>query len=127
MVIESQSGSQLAEIVRRFETNDAEQIWTAAVEAGELIASRPDEVWELILDYGSRENADMRQAISSCMLEHLLEHNFERYFGRLEESINSGNKNLGQTFSLCWKFGQSNAESNALRWDRLATSISSDY
>jgi len=95
--------------------------WAAAIDAGDLLYTRPRAVWKLILEHGSSRSEDRRTAVATCMLEHLLEEYFAEYFPLLEKEIRAGNRLLGDTFTRCWKFGQSKSRLNSNRWDRLKT------
>ena len=48
--------------------------WQAAIALGELAQSAPDRIWPLVLKHGSRRHADVRMAIATCVLEHILEY-----------------------------------------------------
>jgi hypothetical protein len=60
----------------------------------------------LVVRFGSSDVLDVRQAIASCALEHILEHHFEMFFPRLEGEIRGGNGNLRDTLKLSWKLGR---------------------
>jgi len=60
----------------------------------------------------------LRTAISTCLLEHLLESHFKLIFPRVEKLVKS-NKNFANTFLMCWKFGQANEEKNSKQFDKL--------
>src|SRR5436190_18143765 len=59
--------------------------WKAVIAVGEHIRDRPVEVWNFIRRWGSDHIEDLRSAIACCLLEHLLEHRFDRFFPRGEE------------------------------------------
>ena len=48
---------------------------------------------------------DLRQAIASCVLEHVLKHHFETFFQRLEAEIRCGNGNLRNTLKPVRRHG----------------------
>lgn len=93
--------------------------WKAAADLGELVISAPEILWPLVLRYGSSDDEDLRSAVATCILEHLLEYHFNEIFPKLEKEVIEGNSNLRDTFSVCSKFGQSELPQNALKWDRL--------
>lgn len=95
--------------------------WSAAEAAGELLASHPGEVWNLVVAHGVSGNEDVRAAVATCMLEHLLEERFDEYFPLLESEIRSGKVLLGDTLRRCWKLGLSELPHNAARWDALVS------
>lgn len=97
--------------------------WAAAEAAGELIAESPWDVWRLVLRHGGSANEDVRVAVATCILEHLLEHQFAAFFPLLEAEIRAGNHLLGDTFRRCWKFGDAEEASNAKKWDSLLREV----
>jgi hypothetical protein len=114
---------EIADIESGLSSQDEKVRWNAAVAAGELIAVRPLDVWSIVKKYGSIDNPDLRTAVATCILEHLLEHHFDDFFPLLDREIESGNHLLGETFSQCWKFGQSELPQNSLLWDKLQRNI----
>jgi hypothetical protein len=92
------------------------------IAVAEFIESNPEPVWSFILRWGCSEDEDLRMAIATCALEHLLEHHFDVFISRVEEAA-LGNPLFARTVSACWKFGQSNDPSCAARLDRLNASL----
>lgn len=115
--------SETADIENGLSSQDEKARWDAAVAAGELIADRPQDVWSIVKKYGSIDNPDLRTAVATCILEHLLQHHFDDYFPLLEKEIEGGNLLLGETFSECWKFGESDLPQNSVLWDELQSKI----
>lgn len=93
--------------------------WEAASQLAEYINDSPSDVWRLVLEHGSSDDEDMRSAIATCVLEHLLESFFDPYFHLLELEVGGGNRNLMETLKLCWKLGESEHSVNSARWDEL--------
>ncbi len=96
--------------------------WQAIIEIGEYVESEPEAVWECILKWGDSPQDDLRDAIATCLLEHLLEHHFKDYFPRLE-AIVLDSPEYGDTFSRCWPFGQAEESNNSARWQALQDTI----
>ena len=92
--------------------------WQAIIAVGHFIQEEPDAIWSFILRWGSRPDEDLRTAVATCLLEHLLEYHFTRFFPQVEEVVRS-NPMLADTFSRCWKLGQAKEEDNAKRFDGL--------
>jgi hypothetical protein len=92
--------------------------WQAIISIADFIPAEPEAVWEFILRWGSHEDADLRTAVATVLLEHLLEHHFADFFSRVETAV-AGSALFGDTFSRCSKFGQSKQEGNFERFDRL--------
>jgi hypothetical protein len=100
--------------------SDDERIrWAAAEAAGEMIEARPWEAWQLVLRHGSSSIEDTRTAVATCVLEHLLESQFDTFFPLVEAQVRAGNVLLGDTLRRCWKFGIAEERENAERWDKL--------
>jgi len=96
--------------------------WQAVITVGQFIEDEPEAVWSFIQRWGSHTDLDLRDAIATCLLEHLLEHHFEAYFPRVEIEAHS-NPLFGDCFSRCWPLGQSNSPTNRPRFDRLKNAV----
>ncbi len=93
--------------------------WQAIITVGEYVESDPEAVWQFIVRWGSHPDADLRMAISTCLLEHLLQHHFAIIFPRVE-SIALQDPLFADTFMLCAKFDQSEEPENSKRVEELA-------
>jgi hypothetical protein len=96
---------------------EVDQRWQALLEVAEYVASDPETVWPFVRRWGAAEDDDIRAAVATCLLEHLLEHHFDRIFPLVEEAVRA--PLFADTFSLCWKYGQSELPDNAARFDAL--------
>jgi len=92
--------------------------WQAIIVVEDFVQSDPEPIWPFIIRWGSSADEDLRTAIATCLLEHLLNYHFDRFFPRLEEAV-QGNALLADTFSRCWKLGQAEEEPNARRFEAL--------
>lgn len=92
--------------------------WQAIIEVAEYVHSHPEAVWAFTERWGRSENQDLRDAIGTCVLEHLLEHHFELLFPRVE-SLALSCPRFASTFGMCWKIGQSTVPDNESRFDVL--------
>jgi hypothetical protein len=92
--------------------------WQAIIDVSEFIPTHPDEVWEFAARWGCTESADLRDAIATCVLEHLLEHHFERVFPKIE-ALAKVDVRFAETVRMCWKFGEAKLEANSRRLDEL--------
>jgi hypothetical protein len=97
--------------------------WQAIISVAEFIPSHPDEVWHFARTWGGHADADLRAAIATCVLEHLLEHHFEAVWPKVEAAVRD-DALFAETFSMCWKFGQAAESKNAARMDQLKREIS---
>src|SRR5436190_5294957 len=57
--------------------------WQAIIFVGEFIESQPEHVWEFAQRWGKHAQRDLRAAIATCLLEHLLEYHFDAFFPRV--------------------------------------------
>jgi hypothetical protein len=96
----------------RQDKHDGQAIITVA----EFIATDPEPVWLFALQWGGSQDKDLRAAIGTCVLEHLLEHHFDRYVSKIEEAVLS-DAHFAAAAALCFKSGQS--ESSAVRFARF--------
>ncbi len=92
--------------------------WQAIIEVGAYVESDPEAVWEFTVRWGKYDDDDLRGAIATCVLEHLLQYYFDLLFPRVEELARES-KLFAGTFCSCWKFGQSELPHNAARFDEL--------
>jgi hypothetical protein len=92
--------------------------WQAVIAVGEYVESEPDAVWRFIRRWGGHPQEDLRDAVATCLLEHLLECHFAAYFPRTAELALS-DPLFGDTFLRCWQFGQSTEPGNAKRFEAL--------
>ncbi len=92
--------------------------WQAMLRIGEYVETDPEPVWRFVGEWGSCTEEDVRDAVACCLLEHLLEHHFDLVFPRVRKTVKE-NPLFRDTFSRCWKFGQSDASANARNLERL--------
>ena len=98
--------------------------WQAIIEISHFVPQEPNAIWPVVLKWGSHEDGDLRAAIATCLLEHLLEHHFDLIFPRIETAARS-NARFGHTTAMCWKFGETNDANRAERFERLRRQIRS--
>lgn len=76
--------------------------WQAVIIVGESIDANPDAVWDVVTEFGDDPDDDMRTAIATCLLEHLLERAFDVYFPLVRQEILNGRSLMIETLSMCW-------------------------
>lgn len=96
--------------------------WKAIIEVSQFAQQELEAIWPFVLRWGSHEDADLRAAIATCLLEHLLEYHFDLIFPRVEAATRS-NVLFGKTTAQCCKFGDANEPTRAERLDRLRSEI----
>ncbi len=111
----------LEKIDKEIGSPDENTRWQAVIALGEHghCEHAPEVIWPLVVKWGSSENEDVRTAIATCILEHILECHFDEYFEKTAALVRGGNKEFGDTFSRCWKFDNANVSENNERWDEL--------
>jgi hypothetical protein len=99
--------------------------WQAINNVGEFIESHPEEVWQFTVRWGKSCNSDLRAAVSTCLLEHILEYHFAEFFPRTNELVQKSSL-FADTFLSCSKFGQSKLPENAKLFDQLKKYLSEE-
>ena len=112
------SPRMLTKIDRYLASRSEHTRWQAAIALGEFAESSPERIWPLVLKHGSRRHADVRTAIATCVLEHVLEYHFDAYFPRVADAA-MRSRWFRDTFSSCWRMGQAKQPRNVRRWKRL--------
>src|SRR5207248_10348344 len=89
--------------------------WQAIIAVGDYVPTDPEAVWEFARTWGCHPQADLRAAIATCLLEHLLQHHFVAMFPRVER-LSERDALFAETVQWCAKFGQAEEPSNAARF-----------
>ena len=97
--------------------------WQAVIRVAEFVESHPQELWAFARRWGSSSDDDLRQAIATCLLEHLLEYHFDALFPRVADAART-DPVFAATTLACWKFGQAEEGENAIRLDALRAELS---
>jgi hypothetical protein len=98
--------------------------WQAVMAVGEHVKPAPEAVWQFVARWGKHPLEDVRDAIATLLLEHLLEHHFALIFPRVEQAAHQ-NPLFADMFCRCWKFGQSTSPAKARKFDRLQRQLAS--
>jgi hypothetical protein len=96
--------------------------WQAIIIVGEFVKTAPDVLWPFSLRWGSHPDADLRMAIATCVLEHLLEHHFDTLIERVETAA-MGSPEFSRTVLACWTFRKSDESQRAARFRRLLAKL----
>jgi hypothetical protein len=99
-------------------TDGADVRWSAIIWVAEFAETDPDELWAFALKWGSSPDADLRQAVASCLLEHLLEFHFATLFPKVAAAARTDSR-FADTFIGCWEFGQTKEPTNAAQFHAL--------
>ncbi|MDD5191150.1 MAG: hypothetical protein PHE50_08935 [Dehalococcoidales bacterium] len=92
--------------------------WQAIIKVGEFIETNPKEVWYFIRKWGVHPNEDLRMAIATCLLEHLLQYHFKDYFPKVQEACRDS-KRFRFTFRMSSQFGQTKWKKNSKLYHEL--------
>jgi hypothetical protein len=98
--------------------------WQAVIAVGEHVGTDPEPVWSFVERWGTHPDDDLRMAIATCILEHLLEYHFDLIFPRMERLARS-NPCFAEMVGWCWLFGQSELPENAARLRLLIKGLQS--
>lgn len=98
--------------------NEIDPRWQAIIEIGEFVQSHPEEVWLFVSRWGTHPDDDLRSAVATCLLEHLLEYHFDAYFPKTK-ALATKDAYFADTFIGCAKFGKSEEPSNSQMFDKL--------
>jgi|SRR6188474_784135 len=103
--------------------NELDPRWQAIITIGEFVESDPEPVWQFTRRWGIHADPDLRAAVATCLLEHLLEHHFALIFPRVAE-LARNDSTFADTFLRCWKFGQSLDTDHAFQFESLQRELS---
>jgi hypothetical protein len=92
--------------------------WQAIIRVGEFIETHPEHVWEFAHRWGRHAQSDLRAAVATCLLEHLMERHFDLVFPRVRRAVLESAR-FAETFRMCWAFGQAKERNRAARVRRL--------
>jgi hypothetical protein len=96
--------------------------WQAIMRIEEHIQDKPVEVWRFARKWGTHANADLRTAIATLLVEHLLAFHFSRIFPLVSEACRESTR-FADTLSRCWALGQAKRPQNMRRLRGLVRDI----
>lgn len=96
--------------------------WQAVIGVGKYIENHPLDVWRFARKWGAHANKDLRAAVASCLVEHLLERHFEQIIPLVEAACGES-KRFADTVAMCWEFRQTETTENQRRFRRLLRRI----
>jgi hypothetical protein len=92
--------------------------WQAIIRIADHLREQPEPVWSFTLKWGRHAQADLRAAVATVLLEHLLEHHFELVYPRVRDAARRSTR-FRDTLSRCWWLGTAAEPANARKLDRL--------
>jgi hypothetical protein len=96
--------------------------WKAIIAIADFIEDEPEPIWSFVERWGQHADEDLRSAIATCLLEHLLEVHFDLLFPKAEHLARS-NPQFAHTLTMCWPFGEARRPENAMRMDKLVAEL----
>jgi len=96
--------------------------WQAIIAVSAFVDSDPQAVLAFVQRWGVHPDLDLRQAIATCALEHLLESQFDACVPAVERLARS-NRLFVETLAMCWRFGDLEVPENAAKFQELLQQI----
>jgi hypothetical protein len=96
--------------------------WQAIIKVGEHIEEHPLEVWRFARKWGVHASWDLRAAVATCLVEHLLEHHYGAIMPLVEDACGRS-KRFADAVAMCWAFGQTLRGENQRRFEQLLERI----
>ena len=96
--------------------------WQAIIAVGNFVGDEPERVWSFVERWGQHPDEDLRAAIATCLLEHLLEYHFDLIFPRVERIARS-KPSFAHTVRMCWRFGEAKRPKNVARLNQLVREL----
>ena len=101
---------------------EADPRWQAVIAVAEFIPTDPDAVWSFILRWGVSADADLRMAIATCLLEHLLREHFDAFYDRVATAAGADSR-FAEVVSGCWVFSAGEEPERSTRFAALLESL----
>ena len=96
--------------------------WQAIIAVAEFIESDPQAVLAFVERWGVHPDLDLRQAIATCALEHLLEAQFDACFPAVER-LARVSPLFAETLAMCWRLGDLEVPGNVDRLEQLLKQV----
>jgi len=106
--------------------NEQDPRWQAIIKIGKYVRSQPEKIWQFTAKWGKHRNEDLRMAVATCLLEHLLQFHFDLIFPKVRYLV-FRNRFFADTFTLCGKFGQTKKADNLKRFHDLKKKCYAKY
>jgi GNAT superfamily N-acetyltransferase len=83
--------------------------WQAIIGVGEFVESEPATVWRFVERWGAHEDTDLRTALATCVLEHLIQHHGDTILP-LARAAADKDPLFADTLRRCWRFDSATTE-----------------
>ena len=97
--------------------------WQAIIQVGEFIPTDPQGVWAFARRWGRSEDEDLRAAVATCLVEHLLETDFQAFFPDVAQLARL-DRRFAACVQICWLSKDVEPE-DALQFTRLQQALRS--
>jgi hypothetical protein len=74
--------------------------WQAIIDVGEYLGSEPEHIWTFIEELHDIQDQDLRAALATCLLEHLIE-DHPQYRVRAEQ-LAAQSPEFRRMLEMCW-------------------------
>ena len=95
--------------------------WQAIIRVAQFIESEPEDVWAFTLRWAKHPQTDVRAAVATCLLEHLLDAHFDLIFPRVRAAAMQS-KRFAETLGMIWFFGDAATPDQRKAIERLQQS-----
>jgi hypothetical protein len=104
---------------RALKVRDDQVYWSACAVLSYFVDRFPGQLFELIRAVVTGSSDDQRTALATCLLEHLLERNFDEIVKSIAEERNAQLRfDLADVLSRCWPCGEAK---RSAKWQKLET------
>jgi hypothetical protein len=101
---------------------DRDPRWQAIIRVAQFVETAPEVVWPFALRWGAHRDADLRMAVATCLLEHLLEHHFDLLIERVEAAAMTSPE-FARTVRACWTSLKADDTPRAARFRHLLVAL----
>ena len=74
--------------------------WQAIIDVGEDLASEPQRIWTFIEELHDTQDEDLRSALATCLLEHLIEDHPD--YREKAERLADRSPEFRRMLEMCW-------------------------
>ena len=97
--------------------------WQAIIRVSEFIPDDPLGVWAFAKKWGRSDDKDLRAAVATCLVEHLLEAHFDAFFPEVAQLARMDHR-FAACVEICWLGGDVDPE-DARQFNQLLEDLRS--
>jgi hypothetical protein len=83
--------------------------WQAIIQVSEFIPDDPRGVWVFAKKWGRSDDRDLRAAVATCLVEHLLKAHFDAFFPEVAQLARL-DRRFAACVTICWLGGDADPE-----------------